>query len=93
MGVFGSDEMLPEFTAAVSALEVGEMGGRVLPILQRMVKIDDEIEIKILQIDREKEKIALGLKQLKANCLRKACNAGVSTPASLDLLTTILFNP
>jgi small subunit ribosomal protein S1 len=29
-----------------------------------MVKIDDEIEIKVLSIDREKQKIALGLKQL-----------------------------
>ncbi|MCH7729447.1 MAG: S1 RNA-binding domain-containing protein [Planctomycetes bacterium] len=29
--------------------------------------IDEEIEIKILNIDREKEKIALGLKQLKTN--------------------------
>ncbi len=32
-----------------------------------LVRIDDEIEIKILNIDREKEKIALGLKQLKTN--------------------------
>ncbi len=31
------------------------------------VKIDEEIEIKILNIDREKEKIALGLKQLSEN--------------------------
>ena len=29
-----------------------------------MVKIDDEIEVKVLSIDREKQKIALGLKQL-----------------------------
>lgn len=28
-----------------------------------MVRIDDEIEVKILHVDREKEKIALGLKQ------------------------------
>ncbi|MCC6284467.1 MAG: S1 RNA-binding domain-containing protein, partial [Phycisphaerales bacterium] len=28
-----------------------------------MVKIDDEVEVKVLNIDREKEKIALGLKQ------------------------------
>lgn len=28
-----------------------------------MVKIDDEIEVKILNVDRDKEKIALGLKQ------------------------------
>ena len=32
-----------------------------------VVRIDDEIEIKILNIDRDKEKIALGLKQLKPN--------------------------
>jgi len=32
-----------------------------------VVKIDEEIEIKVLSIDREKEKIALGLKQLKVN--------------------------
>ncbi len=32
-----------------------------------VLKIDDEIEVKILNIDQEKEKIALGLKQLKAN--------------------------
>ena len=29
-----------------------------------MVKIDQEIEVKVLHVDREKEKIALGLKQL-----------------------------
>ena len=33
----------------------------------QMVKIDEEIEIKILNVDREKEKIALGLKQLTDN--------------------------
>ena len=32
-----------------------------------MVSIDDEIEVKILNIDREKEKIALGLKQKEAS--------------------------
>ncbi len=32
-----------------------------------LLRIDDEIEIKVLTIDREKEKIALGLKQLKVN--------------------------
>ncbi|MEK6676833.1 MAG: 30S ribosomal protein S1 [Planctomycetota bacterium] len=32
-----------------------------------VLKIDDEIDIKVLSIDREKEKIALGLKQLKVN--------------------------
>jgi len=32
-----------------------------------LVRVDDEVEIKILSIDKEKEKIALGLKQLKVN--------------------------
>ena len=32
-----------------------------------LVKIGDEIQVKILSIDREKEKIALGLKQLEAS--------------------------
>jgi len=32
-----------------------------------VVKIDEEIDVKVLAIDREKEKIALGLKQLKVN--------------------------
>jgi small subunit ribosomal protein S1 len=33
----------------------------------QLLKIDEEVEIKILNIDREKEKIALGLKQLTEN--------------------------
>ncbi len=32
-----------------------------------VVKIDEEIEVKILNVDKEKEKIALGLKQLRPN--------------------------
>ncbi|MCO6435565.1 MAG: 30S ribosomal protein S1 [Phycisphaerae bacterium] len=32
-----------------------------------VLKIDQEVEIKVLNVDREKEKIALGLKQLKPN--------------------------
>lgn len=32
-----------------------------------ILKIDEDIEIKVLSIDRDKEKIALGLKQLKVN--------------------------
>ena len=32
-----------------------------------VVKIDQEVEVKVLNIDRDKEKIALGLKQLKIN--------------------------
>lgn len=32
-----------------------------------LVKIDQEIEVKVLNIDKDKEKIALGMKQLKVN--------------------------
>jgi len=32
-----------------------------------ILRIDEEIEVKILNVDRDKEKIALGLKQLKVN--------------------------
>ena len=32
-----------------------------------LVKIDQEIEVKVLNIDKEREKIALGMKQLKVN--------------------------
>ncbi len=32
-----------------------------------LLRIDDEIEVKVLNVDRDKEKIALGLKQLKPN--------------------------
>jgi small subunit ribosomal protein S1 len=32
-----------------------------------LVRIDDEIEVKVLNIDRDKEKIALGMKQLRPN--------------------------
>ncbi|WP_337177735.1 30S ribosomal protein S1 [Paludisphaera sp.] len=32
-----------------------------------MLKIDDQIEVKVLQVDREREKIALGLKQKSAS--------------------------
>ena len=32
-----------------------------------MVKIDEEIEVMVLHVDREKEKIALGLKQKQAS--------------------------
>jgi small subunit ribosomal protein S1 len=32
-----------------------------------MLRIDQEVEIKVLSVDRDKEKIALGLKQLTAN--------------------------
>ncbi|QOJ13840.1 MAG: 30S ribosomal protein S1 [Planctomycetia bacterium] len=33
----------------------------------QMLKIDQEVEVKVLQIDREREKIALGLKQKEEN--------------------------
>ncbi len=33
----------------------------------QMLKVDEEIEIKVLNIDRDREKIALGLKQLQEN--------------------------
>jgi len=32
-----------------------------------ILRIDEEIEVKVLNVDREKEKIALGLKQLRVN--------------------------
>jgi len=32
-----------------------------------VLRIDDEVEVKVLSVDRDKEKIALGLKQLKVN--------------------------
>ena len=37
-----------------------------------MVKIDDELEVQILHIDYEKEKIALGLKQKSASGVGRA---------------------
>lgn len=44
-------------------LHITDMSWKRIHHPTEMVKIDDEIEVKILHIDREKEKIALGLKQ------------------------------
>ncbi|MAG93976.1 MAG: 30S ribosomal protein S1 [Planctomycetaceae bacterium] len=44
-------------------LHITDMAWHRISHPSEIVKIDDEIEVKILNIDREKEKIALGLKQ------------------------------
>jgi small subunit ribosomal protein S1 len=44
-------------------LHITDMSYKRIGHPTEMVKIDDEIEVKILHVDREKEKIALGLKQ------------------------------
>ncbi|MGE3182210.1 MAG: S1 RNA-binding domain-containing protein, partial [Phycisphaerae bacterium] len=41
----------------------------------QIVKIDEEIEVKVLNIDREKEKIALGLKQKEENPWEKVAES------------------
>jgi len=46
-------------------LHVTDMSWERIGHPSELLKIDDDIEIKILNIDREKEKIALGLKQLR----------------------------
>ena len=46
-------------------LHVTDMSWERISHPSALLKIDDEIEIKILNIDRDKEKIALGLKQLR----------------------------
>ena len=46
-------------------LHVTDMSWERVNHPSQLLKIDDEIEIKILSIDRDKEKIALGLKQLR----------------------------
>ncbi|HUG93300.1 MAG TPA: 30S ribosomal protein S1 [Planctomycetaceae bacterium] len=48
-------------------LHITDMAWRRINHPSEMVRIDQEIEVKILHIDREKEKIALGLKQLSQN--------------------------
>jgi small subunit ribosomal protein S1 len=45
-------------------LHITDMSWERISHPSEMLKIDDEVEIKILNIDREKEKIALGLKHL-----------------------------
>jgi len=44
-------------------LHITDMSWKRIDHPSQIVKIDEEIEVKILHIDREKEKIALGLKQ------------------------------
>ena len=48
-------------------LHITDMAWRRINHPSEMVRIDQEIEVKILHIDRDKEKIALGLKQLSQN--------------------------
>ncbi len=48
-------------------LHITDMSWERISHPTEMVSIDQEIEVKILQIDREKQKIALGLKQKQAN--------------------------
>ena len=54
-----------------------------------MVKIDDEIEVMVLNIDYEKEKIALGLKQKSASPWGKTSKrSSLSTPQPLAKSST-----
>lgn len=48
-------------------LHITDMSWERIGHPSEMVSIDQEIEVKILQIDREKQKIALGLKQKQKN--------------------------
>ncbi len=48
-------------------LHITDMSWERISHPTEMVAIDQEIEVKVLQIDREKQKIALGLKQKQAN--------------------------
>ena len=48
-------------------LHITDMSWERISHPTEMVSIDQEIEVKILQIDREKQKIALGLKQKEKN--------------------------
>ena len=48
-------------------LHITDMSWERIGHPSEMVKIDQEIEVKVLQIDREKQKIALGLKQKQNN--------------------------
>jgi small subunit ribosomal protein S1 len=48
-------------------LHITDMGWDRVGHPSEMLRIDDEIDVKVLNIDRDKEKIALGLKQLKPN--------------------------
>ena len=48
-------------------LHISEMSWRRISHPSEVVKVSDEIEVKVLRIDREKEKISLGLKQVLPN--------------------------
>ncbi len=48
-------------------LHITDMSWERIGHPHEMVKIDQELEVKVLNIDREKQKIALGLKQLQSN--------------------------
>src|SRR3990172_4205942 len=48
-------------------LHITDMSWERIGHPSEILRIDDEVEVKILSVDRDKEKIALGLKQLKIN--------------------------
>ena len=48
-------------------LHITDMSWNRINHPSELVKVDEEVEVKILNIDREKEKIALGLKQKEAS--------------------------
>lgn len=48
-------------------LHITDMSWERIGHPSEILRIDEEVEVKILNVDREKEKIALGLKQLKVN--------------------------
>lgn len=48
-------------------LHISEMSWHRINHPSEVVKVNDEIEVKVLRIDREKEKISLGLKQVLPN--------------------------
>ena len=48
-------------------LHISEMSWHRIAHPSEVVKVNDEIEVKVLRIDREKEKISLGLKQVLPN--------------------------
>jgi 4-hydroxy-3-methylbut-2-enyl diphosphate reductase len=48
-------------------LHISEMSWHRISHPSEVVKVSDEIEVKVLRIDREKEKISLGLKQVLPN--------------------------
>ena len=48
-------------------LHITDMSWERIGHPSEILRIDEEVEVKILNVDRDKEKIALGLKQLKVN--------------------------